>query len=147
MNLKKLMEQRASLKAELDGILEAVKGEQRAMTDEENTKFEDLEKQIKALDKTIAAEKRARDLDLGDEPAPAEQRTVEEQEAAEVRAFDAYLRDLVEQRTDPTDVNMTKGRGHLPAVWHGDPLQRGRHAHDPEIRRRLRLHDHRGLRE
>lgn len=109
MNLKKLMEQRASLKAELDGILEAVKGEQRAMTDEENTKFEDLEQKIKALDKTIAAEKRARDLDLNDEPAPAEQRTAEEQEAAEVRAFDAYLRDLVEQRGDPTDVNMTKG--------------------------------------
>lgn len=109
MNLKKLMEQRASLKAELDGILEAVKGEQRAMTDEENTKFEDLEQKIKALDKTIAAEKRARDLDLNDEPAPAEQRTAEEQEAAEVRAFDAYLRDLVEQRSDPTDVNMTKG--------------------------------------
>ena len=109
MNLKKLMEQRASLKAELDGILEAVKGEQRAMTDEENTKFEDLEKQIKEFDRTIAAEKRARDLNLGDEPAPAEQRTAEEQEAAEARAFDAYLRDIVEQRSDPTDVNMTKG--------------------------------------
>lgn len=110
--LKKLMEQRAGLKAELDAILALVKTEERAMTDEENTKFEDLEKQIKALDSTIAAEKRARDLQLNDEPAPAEQRTAEEQEAAEVRAFDAYLRDLVEQRTDPTDptdVNMTKG--------------------------------------
>ncbi len=107
--LKKLMEQRAGLKAELDAILALVKTEERAMTDEENTKFEDLEKQIKDLDKTIAAEKRARDLELNEEPAPAEQRTAEEQEAAEVRAFDAYLRDLVEQRTDPTDVNMTKG--------------------------------------
>ena len=113
MNLKKLMEQRAQLKTELDGILEAVKNEQRAMTDEENTKFEDLEKQIKDISRTIEAEKRARDLQLNDEPEEsedrAEQRTAEEQEAAEVRAFDAYLRDLVEQRTDPTDVNMTKG--------------------------------------
>ena len=107
--LKKLMEQRAGLKAELDAILALVKTEERAMTDEENAKFEDLEKKIKDLDSTIAAEKRARDLELGGEPAPAEQRTAEEQEAAEVRAFDAYLRDLVEQRTDPTDVNMTKG--------------------------------------
>lgn len=109
--LKKLMEQRAGLKAELDAILALVKTEERAMTDEENTKFEDLEKQIKALDRTIEAEKRARNIQIteSEEPAPAEQRTAEEQEAAEVRAFDAYLRDLVEQRNDPTDVNMTKG--------------------------------------
>ena len=33
MNLKKLMEQRAQLKAELDRILETAKTEERAMTD------------------------------------------------------------------------------------------------------------------
>ena len=114
MNLKKLMEQRASLKAELDDILEAVKNEQRAMTDEENTKFEGIEKQIKDLDRTIEAEKRARNLQIEEsgEPAPAEKRSAEEQEAAEIRAFDAYLRDIVEYRdgdVTPTDVNMTKG--------------------------------------
>lgn len=114
MNLKKLMEQRASLKAELDGILEAVKNEQRAMTDEENTKFEGIEKQIKDLDRTIEAEKRARNLQIEEsgEPAPAEKRSAEEQEAAEIRAFDAYLRDIVEYRdgdVTPTDVNMSKG--------------------------------------
>lgn len=105
MNLKKLMEQRAQYKAELDGILDAVKTEQRAMSDEENTKFEDLEKKIKDLDRTIEAEKRARDLGL-----EAEEETVDNTEDAEVRAFDAYLRDIVEHRDDdPTDVNMTKG--------------------------------------
>lgn len=108
MNLKKLMEQRAQLKAELDGILEAVKNEQRAMTDEENTKFEDLEKQIKELDRTIAAEKRARDLELGDEPEEAEDRA-EDTEAAEIRAFDAFLRNNFDELRAGTDVNMTMG--------------------------------------
>ena len=55
MNLKKLMEQRAQLKAELDRILETAKTEERAMTDEENTKFEELEGKIKNLDRTIKA--------------------------------------------------------------------------------------------
>ena len=107
MNLKKLMEQRAQLKAELDGILETVKTEERAMTDEENTKFEELEGKIKNLDRTIKAEERARDLNLNvvDDKKKEELRAEEIAEQEE-RAFANYIRGVVsEERAE----NLTAG--------------------------------------
>lgn len=107
MNLKKLMEQRAQLKAELDGILETVKTEERAMTDEENTKFEELEGKIKNLDRTIKAEERARDLSLNvvDDKKKEELRAEEIAEQEE-RAFANYIRGVVsEERAE----NLTAG--------------------------------------
>lgn len=64
--LKKLHEQRDSLKSQLDAILGKVKTEERAMNDEENAEFERIEGKIKNINRTIAAEERARNI-----PAPA----------------------------------------------------------------------------
>lgn len=107
MKLKKLMEQRAQFKVELDGILETVKTEERAMTDEENTKFEELEGKIKNLDRTIKAEERARNLTLNvvDDKKKEELRAEEIAEQEE-RAFANYIRGVVsEERAE----NLTAG--------------------------------------
>lgn len=63
--LKKLHEKRDNLKKQLDDILGKVKTEERAMSDEENAEFERIEGEIQQIDRTIAAEERARNI-----PAP-----------------------------------------------------------------------------
>lgn len=107
MNFKKLIEERAELKKELDGILATAKAEERAMTDEENTRFEDLEGKIKNLDRTIKAEERARDLNLKvvDDKRKEELRAEEIAEQEE-RAFANYIRGIIsEERAE----NLTAG--------------------------------------
>lgn len=107
MNFKKLIEERAELKKELDGILETAKAEERAMTDEENTRFEELEGKIKNLDRTIKAEERARDLNLNvvDDDKKEELRAEEIAEQEE-RAFANYIRGIIsEERAE----NLTAG--------------------------------------
>lgn len=107
MNFKKLIEERAELKKELDGILATAKAEERAMTDEENTRFEELEGKIKNLDRTIKAEERARDLNLNvvDDKKKEELRA-EEIEEQEERAFANYIRGVIsEERAE----NLTAG--------------------------------------
>jgi HK97 family phage major capsid protein len=102
MELKKLQEQRADLQAEMQAILDGAKAEERAMSDEENSKFDDLEKKIKAIDGTIEREERARNMEIKKPVAPE----VEERAQSEERAFANYIRGVVEQRAD---VNLTTG--------------------------------------
>ena len=109
MHLKKLKEKRAQLQEEMSKILKAAEAEERAMNDDETQKFGDYEKEIKAIDATIQAEKRARnfvnDNDPDDNKDQKEEKSKEEQEAAEERAFADYIRGTVEERAD---VQMTK---------------------------------------
>lgn len=104
--LKALLEKRNSKVTELKTVLDKAKNEERAMTDEEMTKFNSLEKEIKDLDATIEAEKRANNLQIvgyKEKKENEEQRAVEE---AEERAFENYIRGVVEERAD---VNLTAG--------------------------------------
>ena len=96
---KELMEQRADLHTELQGILDAAKAEKRAMTEEEQTRFNEIEKQIKDIDATLEAEARAKGIQNYKGTNPAE-----EKEKLEERAFANYIRGIVEQRAD---VNLT----------------------------------------
>jgi HK97 family phage major capsid protein len=101
MGLKKLQEQRADLQAEMQTILDAAKTEERAMNDEENAKFDDLEKKIKAIDGTIEREERARNIEIKKLVVTE----VEERAEVEEKAFANYIRGVVsEQRAD---VNLT----------------------------------------
>lgn len=102
MELKKLLEQRADLQAEMEALLNTAKTEERAMTDEESQKFDDLEKQIKAIDGTIEREERARNM----EKKEIQGQEVEERAVLEERAFENYIRGKVEERSD---VNMAVG--------------------------------------
>ena len=109
MSLKELLEKRAAKQADMKAILDMAKKETRSLTEEENTKFSELEKEIRELDATINAIQTARELELeapkAEEDAP-EQRETRTQEQREYDAFDAYIRGVVETRDDP--VNMTK---------------------------------------
>ena len=66
--MKKLIEKRAALAALLASMLDAVKQEERAFTEEEDKKFAETEAEIAAIDKTIEAEKRAEGLQTAIEP-------------------------------------------------------------------------------
>jgi len=109
MSLKELLEKRAAKQADMKAILDMAKKETRSLTEEENTRFSELEKEIRDLDATINAIQTARELELeapkAEEDAP-EQRETRTQEQREYDAFDAYIRGVVETRDDP--VNMTK---------------------------------------
>ena len=114
-NLKRL----EALKAKRDGFIEQMEnltasaiddqGEERAFTEEEQAKFEELERNASALKKTIEAEERARELEL--KPVPAETKKEESKEMiAEERAFANFLRGVVIEERG-TDVNLTRADG------------------------------------
>ena len=104
---KKLREQRAAFAKEMQDILDKAESEERAMNEEESSKFDELEGKIKDIDRTIKAEERARDLSLNvvDDKKKEELRA-EEKEAQEERAFENYIRGVVsEERAS----NLTSG--------------------------------------
>jgi HK97 family phage major capsid protein len=104
MKIKALIEKRNDKVKEMQGILDKAKEETRAMTEEEMTRFNDLEKEIKELDATIEAETRAKGLEIIEDMKHDDK--VEERALAEERAFECYIRGIVEERAD---VNMTTG--------------------------------------
>lgn len=105
---KKLMEQRAALQAELQQLLDTAQNEERAMSEDETTKFDELESKIKSIDATIKAEERARDLSLNvHSNEHHEELRAEERAAAEEKVFADYIRGVVSENR--ADVNMTTG--------------------------------------
>ena len=102
---KSLQEQRNMLVEEIKTLSEKIEAEKRAFTQEEDTKFSDLEKQIQDLDKTIEKIEKARAAAVVVvEPKP-EKKAQEDKEELEKRAFAAYVRGIVlEERA----ANLTK---------------------------------------
>lgn len=83
MGLKELEEKRGALLKELDELNKAAKTENRAPTAEENDKFEQLDKELKNLDRSIVNEKRAESL-FGAENAKEEQPKTEKRSARDI---------------------------------------------------------------
>lgn len=88
VNEKELEEQRADLVTEMDAILNKAKEEKRAMSTEEDTRFNEITNQISAIDKTLKAEEERAKLQnkkpgKGDET----QKTYEERANDELRAI------------------------------------------------------------
>ena len=108
-DLKTLTEQRADLVQKMKDMTNTAEAERRAFTPEEDQQFEDMEKQVKAIDSTIEKMERARDLKLNvisnEKHEELEDKEKEEQEK---RAFEAYLRGEKPQER-ASDVNMTAG--------------------------------------
>lgn len=105
---KKLIEQRAALQAELQKLIDTAQSEERAMNEEETTKFDELEGKIKAIDATIKAEERARSLSLNvNSNEHHEELRAEERAAAEEEAFGNYIRGIISENR--AGVNMTTG--------------------------------------
>ena len=102
--IKTLTEQRNDKVTELQAIVNKAKLETRAMTEEEKTQFETLEKEITEIDDTIAAETRARGLEIIEETK--EDKKKDTKAELEERAFENYIRGVIEERAD---VNLTAG--------------------------------------
>lgn len=105
-NLKELEEKRADLVEKANNLLGKAKTEKRAFTDEETQEFENVEKEIKNIDKTLEAEERARSFEIEKGKKKMENEREEKQEEKELRCFANYIRGKVEERAD---VNMTQG--------------------------------------
>ena len=106
-DLKGLMEQRADLVEELKAITDSAELEKRALSEDEEKKFDDIEGKIKKIDSTIERMERARNIP---EAKKAEEQKKEDktQEQLEERAFEAYVRgEVLQERAG--DVNLTTG--------------------------------------
>ena len=111
MTVKELQQKREAIVADMNSIIDVADTETRAMNDDESAKFESLEKELKSIDKTIEAKRAAEDAQMTEETSeeagePEETRAAENTEEMELRAFDAYIRNRVEERSP---VNMTFG--------------------------------------
>ena len=115
--LKALNEKRNAIIEEMEAMVAAAvddQGEERAFNEEEQAKFDALEKNAKALKDTIEAEERAMSAEMKpvEQPKKEEKKemTVEERALAEERAFADFLRGVVSEERG-TDYNMEKTDG------------------------------------
>lgn len=104
-NLKALTERRDELQQAMENLVDTADTENRAMTEEEVAQFDEAEKELRAIDETIAREERARAAQR--KPGTA-QRTEDEQAAAEERAFADYILGTVTENR-AGEQNMTMG--------------------------------------
>ena len=94
MNLKALAEQRAALLAEMESISETAKAETRAYSEEELSRAEELEAQIRAIDATYKAEEARAVLAASPKAVPVDgDITPTDKTEAEERAFAQYIVD------------------------------------------------------
>lgn len=102
-NLKAIMEKRDELQQKMDSLVSKADQETRAMTDEEVAEFDAAEKEIRAIDETIARDERARSAEKKSIPTAMEERAaVEEKEFA-----DYVMGKITEMRAG--EQNMTMG--------------------------------------
>lgn len=107
-DLKTLIEQRADLVQEMKDLTEKAETEKRAFTEEEDTRFDEIDKELKKIDSTIAKMERARDLKLNvTSNQKKEKDEQKEKEDLEERAFEAYIRGTA--LNERADTNLTVG--------------------------------------
>ncbi len=78
-NFKALMEKRAELQQAMEALVNSADVESRAMSEEETARFDAAEKEIRAIDDTVAREERARKLEQKMIPDVEEDRAVQEE--------------------------------------------------------------------
>lgn len=111
--IKKLKEKRNQLKAEMDVIINTAEEEERALSDEETASFDEKEKEIKRIDRTIESyEKRAQE-DLKNEKNPNEEEKGDAE--AEERAFTDYIRGIVTEERADTNLTFTDNGAVIPS--------------------------------
>ena len=94
MNLKALAEKRAALLAEMEAISETAHAETRAYSEEELSRAEELEAQIRAIDATYKAEEARAVLAASPKAVPVDGEVVPtDKTEAEERAFAQYIVD------------------------------------------------------
>ena len=104
-DIKTLAEQREAALAEMTQLTDAVKAEERTFTEEENTKFADLEKRINDIDATVKAIEKTRTL----EPAKEEEKKdMEEIRTQELTTEELEIRTFANVLRNRDDANITK---------------------------------------
>lgn len=91
--IKALAEQRDAIIDQMEALTASAvneNGEERAMNEEEQARFAEMEAQVKALNESIKAEQRARDLELV--PVSDEKKAEIRAEEAEEKAFADFIR-------------------------------------------------------
>ena len=94
MELKYLTEKRAEKLVEIQGLLNTAKAEKRALSEEEQSKFDLVKRAINDLDATIKAEDDARKMELEEKKEPTvenEETPATEKDKKEERAFTAFV--------------------------------------------------------
>src|SRR5574344_779722 len=115
MNLKALTEKKAEKQTEMETLLNGVKAEERAFTEDENELFKKLEGEIGLINETISALTRGRELTEEPTPEAKEDEKKEEEEMKdneqralqEEKAFEKYIRGILAE--ERSDVNLTVG--------------------------------------
>lgn len=117
MNLKKYAELKANKQKEMNDLVEKVEKEERAMTPEEDELFNNLEKEINAINETVAKINKSRKLteeeSTTNEETDSEKKLSEEERALKVEEreledFGKYIRDeVLEERAG--EVQFKKG--------------------------------------
>ncbi len=115
MNLKALEEKRNDLKSQMGEMLETSKKEERALTAEEASKFDEMEQEIKNIDATIERNERMESMEQKEVKVEnTRELTAEEkrmytsvEERDDYNSFAEYIRCQVEKRADAS--NLTKG--------------------------------------
>lgn len=93
MNIKKLNEDKNTKVSEMENLLNGVKAEERAFTEDEQKKFDELKSQIEAINKTIEAFEASREL-VDDAEKEEEKQKEEEEMSEEERALELEQRDV-----------------------------------------------------
>lgn len=110
--MKKLIEKRAALKSQLQTMLDKVKTEERAFSEDETKEFDRIEKEIRSLDATIDAEERAKGIK--DFHAPMANSS-ESKKKLEERAFKDYiLGKAAEMRAGEQNMTMSNNGAVIP---------------------------------
>ena len=85
MNLKALTEQKAEKQNKMEELLNTVKTEERAFTDEENELFKELESEIGRINDTLSAITKGRELTKEPDEAQEEEKKEEDEEMNSTR--------------------------------------------------------------
>lgn len=97
--MKKFIEKRNALVEEMEKLLNTAKEETRAFNEEENTRYNEIIKEIGEIDKMLKIDEESRSLALSKIDTPEKK----DKETEEVRAFESYIRGRVEERATTLD--------------------------------------------
>ena len=103
MNIKGLEEKRVELSEQMKALLDSAKAEERAMTSEEITKFDELETEINNIDKTIEREEKRNSMENTEVKKEV---TIEERD---IKSFADYIRNAVQGLENRAETNLAKG--------------------------------------
>ena len=108
--MKKLIEKKNSLIDEMEGILEKAKAETRTFTDEEDTRVEEIKKEIRGLEKVIADEEEKRQFDYSKVTQTSGESSTKSEEETRALEIEKEERSFIEAVISGELRNLTAGQ-------------------------------------